>query len=126
MDLSAPDPPSRCHLPFDRPFDKPFDKLTVLSSVEGLTVPSNVEGLMALSRSALSSQPKGKAEGRRCFRSLLPAAYSSYVSVVAPWRLASNTFLVPRDRQNPTSFLMIQNLGGGFWVRVDGLWICGF
>jgi len=47
----------RINLPFDRPFDKPFDKLTVLS---------NVEGLMALSRSALSSRPKGKAEGRRC------------------------------------------------------------
>jgi hypothetical protein len=50
-----PDPPPRCHLP--------FDKLTVLSTsallgVEGLTVPSTsallgVEGLTVLSTSAL-------------------------------------------------------------------------
>jgi organic hydroperoxide reductase OsmC/OhrA len=43
------------------PFDMPFDKLTVLSKVEGLTVPS-------------------KAEGLRCAAPFVTAAYCKYAS----------------------------------------------
>jgi len=81
-----PDPPYRCHLPFDRP----FDKLTVLSTSALL----GVEGLMALRI----------LEGLRCLRSLLLAAYFIYASLVAPWRLASNIYMVarviPKSRAN--------------------------
>jgi hypothetical protein len=67
-----PDPPSRCHLPFDRP----FDKLTVLSEVEGLMALRILEGLCCL-RSLLSFdlEPLDRL-----------AAYSIYASLVAPWR----------------------------------------
>jgi len=46
--------------------------------------------------------------------SILPVAYNSYASVVVPRRLASNTFLVPRDR--PKSYVFVDDSEFRWWI----------
>jgi hypothetical protein len=46
---------------------------------------------------------------RRCLRSVLPAAYGQYASLVAPRRLASDILPVARD--TPKSFAHIVDSG---------------
>ena len=50
-----------------------------------------------------------------CLRSLLLAAYCLYASVGAPRRLASNTFLVPRDSPKSLIIIAYKKISGGFW-----------
>jgi hypothetical protein len=73
--------------------------------------------------------PPSRRHLLRCLRSLLSfdrltilskvgglAPYCLYVSVGAPWRLVSNTLLVPRVPQKRSSSLPNSNFDGGFWT----------
>jgi len=67
-----------------------------------------------VSRSEEGPDPPSRCHLRRCLRSLLPAAYSSYASVVVPRCLASNTFLVTRDR--PKSYVFVDDSEFSWWI----------
>jgi len=54
-----------------------------------------------VSNSLLDPDPPSRHHLQRCLRSLLLAAYCSYASVVAPWRLASDALLVIGNHPEP-------------------------
>jgi hypothetical protein len=64
----------------------------------------NIPGTGSIDQIILPDPPS-KCHLRCCLRLLVPAVYDLYASVLAPLRLASNTFMVPRD--NPKSRIVI-------------------
>ena len=67
-------------------------------------------------RALVDPDPPSRCHLLCCFRSLLPAKYYSYASVVAPQRLTSNTFMVPRVR--PKSSISVDNERIWWWILV--------
>ena len=112
---TIPDGPDICQPSFSK--GKNMDKSDITSILDILL--KNAVLLVICSaffvKTKFFPDPPSRCHLLRCLRSLLPATYCLYVSVVAPWRLASNTLLVSRIYQNPSLLQQRGEFDSGFW-----------